>query len=132
MSLGISYTPIAGTPVYDITIKEFTDNSLPRLYDSQIAYGTSVTGASVLEGPAFAQKYIWTISAHFTKEKALELDAMFRAWDEDRSTGANAALGLIDRTFGPEVNTTVLFSSAPSFVYLSPSVIVGSFGLSEI
>ena len=132
MSLGISYTPNAGTPVYDITFTDFTDNSLPRVYDSSLNYGQSVTGASVLTGPAFRQKYMWTISAHLTKTKALELDAMFQAWDEDRSNGLNAAVGLIDKTFGPEISTSAIFSTTPSYVYYSGAVVVVSFGLSEV
>ena len=132
MSLGISYTPSAGTPVYDILLTKFTDNALPRVYDSSLNYGQSVTGASVLTGPAFTQKYIWTISCHLTKTQAIELDAMFQAWDQDRSNGLSAAVGLIDRTFGPEVNTSALFSTPPSYVYYSASLVIVTFGLSEV
>lgn len=132
MSLGISYTPVAGSPVYDITFTEFTDSSLPRTYSGDTSYGQSVTGASVLTGPAYMQKYIWTISAHLTPSKAQELDAMFRDWDLDRSSGQSAAVGIIDRTFGSEVNSSALFSTPPSYVYVSPSITLVAFGLSEV
>ena len=98
MSLGISYTPVAGSPVYDITISNFTDTTLPRTYLSDVSYGQSLKGATILTGPAFRQKYIWTISAHLSPAKAQELDAMFRAWDTDRSDGYSAALGPVSYT----------------------------------
>ena len=132
MSLGISYTPVAGTPVYDITIKEFTDSAIPRAYIAETSYGQSVTGASILTGPTYRQKYIWTIAAHLTPAQAQDLDAMFRAWDEDRSNGNNAAIGVVDQTFGAEVDTTALFSTPPSFTYVSPSRTAVAFGLSEV
>jgi hypothetical protein len=132
MSLGISYTPVAGTPVYDITFTEFTDTALPRMYMAEASYENSVTGASILSGPAYRQKYMWTISCHQTPVKAQELDDMFRAWDEDRSNGYSAALGIIDRTFGAEVSSSALFSTPPSYVYISPSITLVSFGLSEV
>lgn len=132
MSLGISYTPVAGTPVYDITITNFTDSALPRTYLAEADYSQSAGGTSILNGPAYRQKYFWTISAHLSPAKAQELDAMFRAWDQDRSNGVSAALGLIDETFGTTVNTTVLFSTPPSYVYVSPSITLVAFGLSEV
>lgn len=132
MSLGISYTPVAGTPVYDITFIEFTDTALPRVYAAEASYEYSVAGASLLSGPAYRQKYIWTISSHLTPEKAEELDDMFRAWDEDRSNGYSAAVGIIDRTFGAEVASSALFSTPPNYVYVSPSITLVSFGLSEV
>lgn len=132
MSLGISYTPVAGTPVYDITFTEFTDNSLPRGYLAEASYETSANGATILGGPAFRQKYFWTISCHQSPAKAQELDAMFRAWDQDRSNGYSAAIGLIDETFGPQISTSALFSTPPSYIYISPSITLVSFGLSEV
>lgn len=132
MSLGISYTPVAGTPVYDITFTEFTDSSLPRTYIADASYELSASGASILSGPAFRQKYIWAISCHQTPAKAQELDAMFRAWDEDRSNGYSAAVGIVDQTFGPQVTASGLFSTPPSYVYVSPSITLVSFGISEV
>lgn len=132
MSLGISYTPVAGTPVYDITITDFTDSSLPRTYIAEAGYSQSAGGTSILDGPAYRQKYLWTIAAHLTPAKAQELDSMFRAWDQDRSSGISAAIGLIDETFGATVNATALFSTPPSYVYVSPSVTMVAFGLSEV
>jgi len=132
MSLGISYTPVAGSPVYDITFTDFTDSSLPRTYMADASYDMSANGASILGGPAFRQKYIWTISCHQTPAKAQELDAMFRAWDIDRSDGYAAAIGIVDETFGSQVTTSALFSTPPSYVYISPSITLVSFGLSEV
>ena len=132
MSLGISYTPVAGTPVYDITFTEFADSALPRSYSSDVSYDLSANGATILSGPAFRQKYIWAISAHQRPEKAQEFDAMFRAWDEDRSNGYNAAVGIIDDTFGTQVSGSAVFSTAPSYVYVSPSITLVTFGLSEV
>ena len=132
MSLGISYTPVSGSPVYDITFTEFTDTSLPRSYIGDVSYEMSANGATILSGPAFRQKYIWVISCHQTPVKAQELDAMFRAWDEDRSNGYSAAVGIVDNTFGTQVSTSALFSTSPSYVYVSPSITLVSFGLSEV
>lgn len=132
MALGISYTPVAGSPVYDVTITDFTDNNLPRTYMADSSYDVSVTGTSILSGPAFQQKYMWTISAHLSPAKAQEVDAMFRAWDLDRSSGYSAAIGVVDQTFGSQVSGSALFSTPPSFVYVSPSITLVSFGLSEV
>jgi hypothetical protein len=96
------------------------------------SYDMSANGASILGGPAFRQKYIWTISCHQTPAKAQELDAMFRAWDIDRSDGYAAAIGIVDETFGSQVSTSALFSTPPSYVYISPSITLVSFGLSEV
>lgn len=132
MSLGFSYTPVAGTPVYDITATDFTDSSLPRTYLSEAAYESSANGTTILSGPAYRQKYVWAVSCHMTPTKAQELDAMFRAWDIDRSNGYAAAIGVVDETFGTQVSTSALFSTPPSYVYVSPTITLVSFGLTEV
>jgi hypothetical protein len=132
MSLGISYTPVAGTPVYDVTVTDFTETSLPRTYLSEAQYETSANGATILGGPAYQQKYVWVISCHMTPAKAQEVDAMFRAWDIDRSNGYTAAVGVVDETFGAQVSTNALFSTPPSYVYVSPTITLVSFGLTQV
>jgi hypothetical protein len=50
----------------------------------------------------------------------------------DRATGAAAALGIVDQTFGSTVNASAIFSTAPSFSKFGPTHMLVSFGLIEV
>ena len=131
-TIGISYTPDAGSPVYSFQVDNFGDNAMPRSYVGDISYANSANGASILGGPAYEQKYQWVISTIMPKAQAESFDNMFRAWDTDRSAGLNAAVGIVDQTWGAEVNTSALFVTAPVYNRLGPANVLVSFGLQEV
>ena len=64
--------------------------------------------------------------------EALQFDAMFRAWDADRAAGLTAACGISDETWGPTVNTSAIFVTAPSYTRMGPILTMVSFGLQEV
>lgn len=130
--IGISFTPSGGSPVYNILFSDFMDNALPRSYSGAATFSQSASGSSIVTGPAYRDKYIWVIDVMLSKEKALELDSLFRSWDSDRSQGLPAAVGLIDQTFGPDVTANAIFSTPPSFVRTSPILMGVTFALSEV
>lgn len=130
--IGLSYTPSGGSPVYNIVLSNFGDDGLPRSYDGSANYTDSANGAAILDGPAYLQKYSWAVSSLVPKALALEFDEMFRAWDTDRAAGLPAVCGLSDTTFGPQVDTQVLFITPPSYTYMGPVLTMVSFGLKEV
>jgi hypothetical protein len=132
MRIGLSYTSQADSTVYTLLFSQFTGEDLPRSYVGNASFSTSANGTTVLGGPAYRQKYIWGISAFVTPSEALTLDAMYRAWDLDRSTGAGVACGVTDELFGASLTTSAVFSTPPSYVRLSPSTWTVDFGLSEV
>jgi hypothetical protein len=130
--IGLSYTPSGGSPVYNIVLEEFGDRVIPRTYDGSASFAKSANGASLLQGPAYKQKYVWAITSLVTDVLAAEFDAMFQAWDTDRAAGLPAVCGIADTTFGPQVNTEVLFSTPPSYTYMGPKLTLIAFGLQEV
>ncbi len=129
--IGVSYTPNAGSPVYSFVFGEFLDGSLPRQYVNNASFDFSANGASIITGPSYAQKRIWAVSSILPVDEAADFDAMFRAWDADRGSGLPAAVGVIDQTFGAEVNTSAVFSTAPTYSKFGPVHMTVSFGLTE-
>lgn len=130
--IGISYTPQAGSPVYSFQIDNFGDNAMPRTYVGSFNFTQSANGANIIGGPAFLQKYQWVISTIMQTPQALVFDDMFKAWDLDRSKGITAACGIIDQTWGADVDTSAVFVTAPSYTRLSPRLTLVSFGLQEV
>ena len=128
--IGLSYTSQGGT-VYNFIIDNFGDRAIPRTYQSSASFSDSANGASIISGPAYKQKFQWVISTLITKTQAESFDQLFNAWDEDRANGFSAACGIIDETFGPDVNTSAVFVTPPSYVCLSPRDYLVSFGLAE-
>ena len=129
--IGISYTADSGT-AYNFQIDNFGDNAMPRSYVGSMAYDMSASGASILGGPAYRQKYQWVISTLMQKLTAESFDTMFQAWDTDRAAGLTAACGIIDETWGPDVDTDVIFVTAPTYTYAGPQLMLVSFGLQEV
>lgn len=128
---GIAYSSSGGSS-FNVILTAFADSSIPRSYSNENGMTPGLAGATLFTGPAYSQKRIWSISAVVTKAVALELDSLFRAWDQDRSDGISAACGVIDRTFGPDVSANAIFSTAPVFDYVNKNHIVASFGLTEV
>ena len=129
--IGISYTADSGT-AYNFQIDNFGDNAMPRTYTASATFDMSANGASILGGPAFRQKYQWVISTIMPTATAESFDAMFQAWDTDRASGLTAACGITDQTWGPDVDTDVVFVTPPSYTRLSPQLALVSFGLQEV
>lgn len=129
--IGISYTSSGGT-VYNFQIDNFGDNAMPRSYVGSASFEMSANGANILGGPAYSEKYQWAISTIMNTADALAFDGMFQAWDADRAAGLAAACGLIDQTWGPNVDTSVVFVTPPSYTRLSPILTLVSFGLQEV
>jgi len=130
--LGISYTPSGGSPVYNFEIDNFGDNAMPRSYVGEISYDMSANGTNILGGAAYAQKYQWVVSTIMETADALSFDAMFQAWDTDRAAGLTAACGVVDQTWGPDVTTSVVFVTAPTYTRMGPKLTMVSFGLQEV
>lgn len=129
--IGVSYTPSGGSPVYNFVFDNFGGNDLPRVYSNDAAFDKSANGTSIVTGPAYRQKYIWAISSIIPTTQAALFDEMFQAWDVDRAAGLAAAVGVIDETFGSQVNTSALFSTAPQYTRMGPQYTMVSFGLTE-
>jgi len=130
-TIGLSYTPQGGS-AYNFILDNFGGNEMPRIYESSATFTRSVNGANLMGGPAVTQKSQWVISSMMPEQSAFELDAMFRSWDADRALGLPAAIGITDRTFGPEISANAVFITPPTYTYISPTLTLVSFGLQEI
>jgi len=130
--IGVSYTPSGGSPVYNFVFDNFGDNALPRTYQSSASFSQSANGASILDGPAFRQKYIWVFSTVVSTTEAAQFDVMFQAWDTDRAAGLPAALGVADQTFGATVNANAVISTPPTYVRMGPQFMMIAFALTEV
>lgn len=129
--IGISYTPNGGS-AYNFVLDNFGDNNIPRTYQGTAGYSTAASGTSIINGPAFRQKYQWVISSVVPTADAGQFDAMFRDWDQDRSDGLAPAVGVTDETFGATVNANAVFITNPSYVFMGPKFTMISFGLAEV
>ncbi|HAW77980.1 MAG TPA: hypothetical protein DCW74_19870 [Alteromonas australica] len=130
--IGVSFTPSAGSPVYSIVFDNFLDEGFPRNYQGEATFSQSANGATILDGPAYRQKYIWVISSLVPHATAISLDALFQAWDLDRSNGLPVACGVVDMTFGATVTTSAVFSTPPTYTYMGGDLTMVTFGLTEI
>ena len=130
--IGVSFTPSGGSPVYSFVFDNFGDNALPRNYQSEATFSQSANGTTILDGPSYRQKYIWAFSSIIPTAQAVQVDAMFQAWDADRSAGLPVACGITDETFGAVVTTSVVFSTPPTYVRMGPQFTMVAFGLTEV
>ena len=130
--IGVSFTPSGGSPVYSFVFSNFGDSALPRSYQSEASFSQSANGTTILDGPAYRQKYIWVFSSIIPTSEAVQLDAMFQAWDTDRSNGLPVACGVTDETFGSTVTTSAVFSTPPTYVRMGPQFTMVAFGLTEV
>jgi hypothetical protein len=130
--IGVSFTPSAGSPVYNIIFDNFGSTDMPRTYQQGADFDRSAMGTNILTGPAYRQKYMWAMSSIVPTSQAESFDEMFQAWDTDRSAGLPVAIGVSDTTFGSTVNTSAVISTAPSYVRLSPTHTLVSFGMMEV
>jgi hypothetical protein len=131
-SIGISYTPSGGSPVYSFLFENFAPGELPRSYSNSTSFSFSANGSAIVSGSAGQQKRIWAISGPLPTSQAVSFDAMYRSWDLDRGNGLAAAVGIIDKTFGPDVNTSALITTPPTYARMGPKFVLVSFGLTEV
>ena len=129
--IGVSYTSESAS-VYSFVFSNFVDSALPRQYTNNASFNFSANGASIVTGPSYNQKNIWAVSAVLPNADAADFNTMFQAWDEDRSAGFPAAVGITDTTFGDTVDTSAVFSTAPTFSKFGPGHMIVSFGLTEV
>ena len=131
-SIGVSFTPDSGSPVYSFVFRNFGGNEMPRTYTGTASFSQSSTGTTILGGPAFVQKRIWAISSLIETTEAEQFDVMFQAWDADRANGLPVACGVTDNTFGSTVNANAIFSTPPSYTRAGTQYTIVSFGLTEV
>lgn len=131
-SITISYTPVSGSPTYVAQVSEFSASALPRTYSASETFQVSATGATVLSGTPVKRRYVWTISAPMSYSEAEAVDTMFRVWEEDRASGALAALSIVDSTFGATISSSAVFTSPPIFDQFGPANMLISFSLTEV
>ena len=132
MSIAIAYTAQTNSGSWNIVFSEFTSSDIPRTYSGSATFEYSTDGSLVLGGPAYAQKYLWTVDCIISKVKALELDELYRQWDIDRSNLLSAAVGIVDDCWGPQYSGNAIFATAPRFTYLNGSSTLVSLGLQEV
>ena len=132
MSIAIAYTAQTNSGSWNIVFSEFTSNDIPRTYSGEATFEYSTDGSLVLGGPAYVQKYLWTIDCIITKTAGLELDQLYREWDTDRASLLAAAVGIVDDTWGPQYTGNAVFASPPKFTYLNGNRCIASLGLQEV
>ena len=132
--IAIAYTTqaVGLSQTYNIVFTDFTSQDLPRQWENAASFGRSQTGALLQQGPRFSQKYIWTIDCLIDTDVAEDLNALYAAWDYDRSLGMSVAVGITDATFGEPIQSQATFSTAPTFTYASPRKTIVSFGLTQV
>lgn len=131
--LAIAYTQQSGgSQTYNIVFTDFTSTDLPRQFENAASFGRSQTGAIVLEGPRYRQKWVWVVDCMLDADVALTLQDLYYSWDGDRAQGLSVAVGITDATFGNVITTSATFTVAPTFTYASPRKTIVSFGLKEV
>ena len=131
-AIAIAFTQQTGAQAsWNLVFSQFTSQDYPRQWLPEAKFDRSVTGAVVLDGPQYRQKYLWTIDCIVTKTEAEQLHALYEAWDSDRAQGYSVAVGIADNTFAGTVNSSAVFSSPPSFTFLHGNTIV-NFALTEV
>jgi len=130
-SIGVAYTSQAGD-AYNVVIDLFSGGEAARTYDGSVAFSRGVSGQQILQGRPGRQKYIWAISGVLTEAKAKELDDCFKAWDQDRTTGIAAAVGITDQTLFDSLTTSAVFSTPPTYIRFGPNDFSVAFGLTEV
>lgn len=130
-SIGVAFVDSLSVN-YNVVISDFNDANLPRQYLNNAEFSYSANGSNILGGPAYRQKYVWTIASIIPTADALALDALFVAWDTDRAAGKPVACGVTDETFGATITTNAVFSTAPSYTYMGGNLTMVAFGLTEV
>ena len=130
-NFSIGYTSQASV-IYEVTFRQFTNQSVMRTYQPTVAFKRSVSGTTVLAGPADVSKYVWGVSGMTDKAIGIQIDEMYRAWSADRATGIAAAVAILDETWGNIGTRSAVFSTPPTFEYLNDKNVIAAFGLTEV
>lgn len=130
MALAIAWSGGPDGP-YNITFRNFTEDTLPRTYDGSSSIERSTTGAIVISG-LYRQKSIWNISARVTADEARAVDDVFRSWDASRAAGNAAAVGILDETGPYSYSGSAVFSTPPEYQRSGPGHYIVTFGLTEV
>ena len=130
-AFAIAYTAQSGA-VVNITYRHFTTEEVMRTYAPTTDFQRTVGGTQVLAGPSNVSKYIWAVSAVTDKATALMLQELYENWDLDRSTGISAAVAVLDETWGPQQQSSAVFSTAPTWTFVTEYYVINTFGLTEV
>ena len=125
-SIGVAYS------TYNVVFDLFSGGEVARIFDSSATFSRGASGQQLISGNSSRQKYIWAVSGLLTEADAVNIEEMFKAWDTDRASGAAAAIGVTDQTFGASVTTSAIFSTPPSFIRTGPGHFTVAFGLTEV
>lgn len=130
-ALAVAFTTTTGS-TFNVTFKAFSGAELARTYDASVSFERSISGTQLIQGRPGRQKYIWAISSPLSEAEAQELDDMFQAWDEERSKGLAAAVGVVDETGLRYVSASAVFSTPPTYTRFGPKNYLVAFGLTEV
>lgn len=128
----LTYTTEDTATTYTTTFSEFLDGNLPRSHNVQSAFNFSTRGTSIITGPSYIEKRIWTIASLISRTQATYIETMYRQWDQDRAAGHPARITLEDSTFGSTVTANVVITQAPVFSMLSYNHWEITMGLTEV
>jgi hypothetical protein len=132
-SITISYTAQHGAnTAYSITLDQFSGEDVPRSFVGGFSFDNSANGTSILAGPSYQQKRIWSISVPVTQADTQVIYDLFKAWDTDRAEGLPVACGIVDDTFMEEVSANAIFSTPPSFSKLGGYGFLADFAMTEV
>ena len=132
-SITISYTAQHGAnTAYSITLDQFSGDDVPRSFVGGFSFDNSANGTSILAGPSYQQKRIWSISVPVTQADTQVLYNMFKAWDTDRAEGLPVACAIVDNTFMESISANAIFSTPPSFSKLGGYGFIADFAMTEV
>ena len=107
---------------YSLKFTEFGDTA-PRSYAESTSVNFSATGAISLSGQTRAARRLWTITSYVSPDVVYQLEDLYQAYEEERASGAAAAVAISDETRRPEgaapITATAVFSTAPTFDLIS-------------
>jgi len=104
-----------------VSFSQFSGDDLPRAYLGQASLEFSALGAGFGTGPSKKQRKIWSIASYITKQQALDILAIFEAWDTDRATGVNTAeVDVVDELLGSTIVAKAFFTDPPVITKLGP------------
>jgi len=126
-----------------VAFTDFSGDDLPSSVLGQASLEFTQIGLGYAQGPARQQRKIWAIATYATDAQIAALNAIFTAWDTNRSTSLNTSVvNVVDNLLReatnnvdiPIVTTTAFFTSPPTIsrVGRTNKVFLLSFGLTEV
>ena len=110
-TLDISYD------VHSFSFDTFNSTELPGQRVSQATLNYSALGVGYMSGPAIQQKKMWAIDATIPASSRAALEALYEAWDLERSTGSySAVVTLVDGLLAADTTTyDCVITEPPSY-----------------